>query len=343
MTHSKFAFAHSLNPTTLLASISASEVAAVAIFLVTFLLVIVVIAAFIIISRWKIFEKAGVSGWKSLIPIYNLVKELEIVGAPLWWIVLLFVPFVNIVVFIIVARRLAGVFGKGVGFTWGLVLLPFIFYPMLAFGSSTYANTYPPARPMSEVVKWSIVGLFLFILVESFSMLFSINIKTSAQYTPEKLTALQSGFGYAVDGNYVYYEDHVVGGADPATFKVDGDYGMDKTSVYFAGKVMDGVDSSVFKVLLGGVYAVTDKNVYYDDQLIQGADPLTFELLGTDSTYSEDLNTVYADGTPVVGVDRATFTLVNDSNGNYNAKDKNNYYWYGEHVTKSGKYLPPTY
>ncbi len=95
----------------------------------------------IVTSMWKIFTKAGQPGWASLIPIYNVVKTLEIVGKPDWWVILMFVPFVNIVVSVIIAYNLAVVFNKGPLFTAGMIFLPFIFYPILAFGSSTYVGS----------------------------------------------------------------------------------------------------------------------------------------------------------------------------------------------------------
>jgi tryptophan-rich sensory protein len=91
-----------------------------------------------IISMWKIYTKAGKPGWTSIIPIYNMIVQLEIIGKPLWWIILLFIPFVNIIVAVMVAYEFAKVFGKGAGFTVGLIFLPFIFYPILAFGDATY-------------------------------------------------------------------------------------------------------------------------------------------------------------------------------------------------------------
>lgn len=101
-------------------------------------LVWLVIAVILIIAMWKIFTKAGKPGWAAIIPIYNVIVLLEIVGRPLWWLVLLLVPFVNIVVGIIITNDLSKSFGKGVGFTIGLLVLSFIFYPMLGFGSATY-------------------------------------------------------------------------------------------------------------------------------------------------------------------------------------------------------------
>ena len=53
------------------------------------LIFMLLIAAVIIAGVWKVFVKAGKPGWASLIPIYNIVVILQIVGRPIWWLVLL--------------------------------------------------------------------------------------------------------------------------------------------------------------------------------------------------------------------------------------------------------------
>lgn len=103
-----------------------------------FMLVFLVIVILIIVSVWKVYTKAGKPGWASIIPIYNVVVLLEITKKPVWWVILMFIPIVNIVVGIMIYYALAQSFGKGTGFTIGLFVLPFIFYPILAFGKSTY-------------------------------------------------------------------------------------------------------------------------------------------------------------------------------------------------------------
>jgi hypothetical protein len=97
-----------------------------------------VLMIIVIIGMWKMFEKAGKPGWASLIPIYNFIVLLEIVGKPLWWIVLMFIPIVNIIIAIWVTNLLAKSFGKSEAFTVGLIFLPFVFYPILGFGSAQY-------------------------------------------------------------------------------------------------------------------------------------------------------------------------------------------------------------
>lgn len=96
-------------------------------------------------SLWKVYAKAGQPGWAAIVPIYNLVVLLQIVGKPIWWIALLFIPFVNFVILILVYIELAKVFGKGAGYGIGLALLGIIFFPMLAFSDATYQGAPSPA------------------------------------------------------------------------------------------------------------------------------------------------------------------------------------------------------
>jgi hypothetical protein len=98
-------------------------------------------------SWWKIFVKAGKPGWAAIIPIYNVVVLLEVLNRPIWWIVLLFIPIVNVIVGIILANDLAQAFGKGTGWTIGLIFLGFVFFPILGFGSDPFLGRQTRAQP----------------------------------------------------------------------------------------------------------------------------------------------------------------------------------------------------
>src|SRR6185503_5232149 len=65
------------------------------------------IAVVVIVSWWKIFEKAGQPGWAAIVPIYNLIVLLQIVRKPLWWIVLFLLPCANIVAIILLGLEVA--------------------------------------------------------------------------------------------------------------------------------------------------------------------------------------------------------------------------------------------
>jgi len=129
--------------------------------------IIIAIWILLIIAWWKIFTKAGIAGWKSLIPIYNIYLLYKISNVNFWiWAaipyvliyiitisypdgsqmptLLAFLLFVIVVFYIVgcwkMSRGLAKSFGKGIGFTLGLFFLTNIFYLILGFGSAKYVG-----------------------------------------------------------------------------------------------------------------------------------------------------------------------------------------------------------
>ena len=51
------------------------------------------------IGTWKLYEKAGRQAWEAAIPVYNAVVLLGIIKRPKWWVILLFIPIVNLIMF----------------------------------------------------------------------------------------------------------------------------------------------------------------------------------------------------------------------------------------------------
>jgi len=130
------------------------------------MIIVFAIALYVIyiIAFWRIFTKAGVPGWKSIIPFYNLYMQFKITWkTSFFWVflALLFAagivqgiggnhPSSAITIIRSVLQVLAGIvimldcyflsisFGHGLGFTIGIWFLEFIFTLILAFGSSQY-------------------------------------------------------------------------------------------------------------------------------------------------------------------------------------------------------------
>lgn len=98
-----------------------------------------IIILVMIIAYWKVFVKAGESGWKSIIPIYNTYTLFRIAGRNGWWILAMLVPLINIIVLITISIDLAKHFGKsGMFGFFGLFLFSIIGYLMLGFGDAKY-------------------------------------------------------------------------------------------------------------------------------------------------------------------------------------------------------------
>jgi hypothetical protein len=96
--------------------------------------------ALFIASGWKVFTKAGQPGWGVLVPIYNALLLVRIVGRPDIWVLFCLIPLVSIVIAIILTIDLAKSFGKDTAYAIGLIILPIVFLPMLGFGSARYVG-----------------------------------------------------------------------------------------------------------------------------------------------------------------------------------------------------------
>ncbi|MBQ5951617.1 MAG: hypothetical protein IJL66_05715 [Lachnospiraceae bacterium] len=129
------------------------------------ILAIIVAWVFVALIRWKLFEKAGVAGWKSLIPFYGDYVEYTIVWEGKWfWFTLgagvlasfvYLIPIIGMtilfacILFMMVIKvvyylQKAHAFGKGDGFAVGLMVNEFVFNILLAFDDNVvYCGPQP--------------------------------------------------------------------------------------------------------------------------------------------------------------------------------------------------------
>lgn len=106
-------------------------------------IIFLLLLAFNAIYNWKLFRKMGISGWKSLIPIYNVIVEMKALKIPTWNFILFFIPIAQVYIIFIMAMELSTKFKKDIGFGIGMALLPIVFRPILAFSNARFedANT----------------------------------------------------------------------------------------------------------------------------------------------------------------------------------------------------------
>ena len=100
--------------------------------------IIIALAVLMVVSRWRIFEKAKQPGWGALIPFYNIYLTFKVAGRPGWWTRRLLFPPVLIVLLIITCFDIPKRFGKPAVFGLGILFLKYIFVPILAFDKSKW-------------------------------------------------------------------------------------------------------------------------------------------------------------------------------------------------------------
>ena len=93
------------------------------------------------IGQWKMLKKLGKPGWSILIPIYNGWVYLECGGLPGW---LVLIPVANTIGIIVATFKIPQRFGKGIGFSLGNLFFPYIFTPILGFGSAQPIDAVQP-------------------------------------------------------------------------------------------------------------------------------------------------------------------------------------------------------
>ena len=139
-------------------------------------------AVITIIGQWKLFEKCGEKGWKSIVPFYNDWTLVEISGCHWWYFLFIICDYiltitlentemvaglslvsgllslVSLYVIFCINYNIAKKFHQGVGFAVGMSLVPFVFYLILGF-----SNKYQ----YDEKVKVNPWGLYDFEKKES--------------------------------------------------------------------------------------------------------------------------------------------------------------------------------
>jgi signal peptidase I len=91
----------------------------------------IVFLALIHYGLWLLFVKAGRPGWESLIPIYREIRICQLVGRPLWWLLLLLIPIVNVFIYFGLYLDFVKAFGKRRFWEYAAtILLPFVVLPL---------------------------------------------------------------------------------------------------------------------------------------------------------------------------------------------------------------------
>jgi signal peptidase I len=117
----------------------------------TYVILTIVFFVLTVVALFKIFLKAGRQWWESLIPMYNLWVWVKIIEKPVWWFLLLLVPYINVFMILLMIVELLKCFSKtGLGAQTLSVLVPFFYLPWLAFFDK---DPYTPVAKRKVIKK----------------------------------------------------------------------------------------------------------------------------------------------------------------------------------------------
>ena len=109
------------------------------IFIALFMIIFII---FEIACTWITYQKAGVPGWKSIIPIYNILVLFQLANIPMWMFLLLFIPVINLYPLYLIYTSLVERLGKNKIYGILLIIFPFIIYLIFVFFKSHLVITY---------------------------------------------------------------------------------------------------------------------------------------------------------------------------------------------------------
>ncbi|TVZ55714.1 signal peptidase I [Lutibacter sp. Hel_I_33_5] len=107
------------------------------------------------LGTWKLYIKAGRKAWEAAIPIYNGIVLMQIIKRPKWWIILLFIPVVNLLMFPVVwieTIRTFGFYKRIDSFLVIATLGLYIFY--INYATDATYNDERSLKPRSSFGEW---------------------------------------------------------------------------------------------------------------------------------------------------------------------------------------------
>jgi signal peptidase I len=107
------------------------------------------------LGTWKLYKKAGKKSWQAIVPIYNAVVLMRIINRPVWWVILLFIPIINLLMFPVIWVETSRSFGKNKSLDTilSIVLLGFYNFYLNYFAEVTYIENRS-LKPRTEFGEW---------------------------------------------------------------------------------------------------------------------------------------------------------------------------------------------
>ncbi|MHC5201224.1 signal peptidase I [Myroides sp. LJL119] len=121
---------------------------------------------------WKLYQKAGFKPWQAIIPVYNAVILMKIINRPWWWVILLFIPIVNLIMFPVIWVETLRSFGKNstLDTILGVCTFGFYIYYVNYLTDVSYVNNrdLKPKTSTGETVSSVLFAIIVATLIHSY-------------------------------------------------------------------------------------------------------------------------------------------------------------------------------
>jgi len=116
------------------------------------------------LGTYKLYEKAGRKSWEAIIPVYNAIVLMQIIRRPKWWVILLFIPIINLMMFPVIWVETLRSFGKNTSKDTLLGILTLGFYVFLVnFDPKLRYNQDRDLSPKTWFGEW--INALLFAII----------------------------------------------------------------------------------------------------------------------------------------------------------------------------------
>ena len=117
------------------------------------------------IGSWRLYKLCGYKSYLAFIPIYNAIILMKIINRPWWWVILLFIPIINLLIIPVIWVETIRSFGKNKFIDTFLVLISLGFY----IYSINYSNNLDyvvnrDINPKTGIGEWISSIIFAVIL-----------------------------------------------------------------------------------------------------------------------------------------------------------------------------------
>tara|TARA_B110000902_G_scaffold182923_1_gene207142 strand:- start:525 stop:2228 length:1704 start_codon:yes stop_codon:yes gene_type:complete len=107
------------------------------------------------LGTWRLYVKAGRKAWEAAVPVYNGIVLMQIINRPKWWVILLFIPIVNLLMFPVIWIETIRTFGFYKKLDSLLVLLTLGLYTFyINYATDAKYNANRSIKPRSEFGEW---------------------------------------------------------------------------------------------------------------------------------------------------------------------------------------------